>query len=186
MESGPDLKSEASPHSPVHRSLHPSGSLLPGPQQVPWLQLRLAGGGLGADGHPVHLFQVAEVDSDVAEHLRAEFAAHEPPGPGVAVMQPHVCAQAARPHVGFAAEPAAVGPPVAVRVGALVEVLLGLEGVLAHVASVRRLLEAGEPTSKGRAGLRGGAVVPPAAQMLGGGEGVIERRVLPAAGRRGL
>lgn len=166
------------PYSPLHQSLH----LARGPRQVP--RLRLAGGGLGADGHTVHLFQVAEVHSDVAEHLGAELAAHKLPGSGVPVVQPHMRAQAAPPLVHLSAEPAAVGPAVRGCTRVLAEVLLGREGVVTHVAPVPSLPEAGEPVSEGRVELWGLAVLLPV-QMLGG-QGVIERQVSQAPRWQGL
>lgn len=152
------------PHLPVHQSLHLTRGLFSGPRQVP--RLWLAGAGLGTDGHTMHLFQVAEVDPDVAEHLGAELAAHKLPGPGVTVVQPHMRAQAAPPLVHLSAEPAAVGPAVrGARV--LAEVLLRREGVVTRVAPVPSLPEAGEPVSEGRVGLWGLAILLPV-QMLGG------------------
>lgn len=115
----------------------------------------------------MHLFQVAEVDSDVAEHLGAELAAHKLPGPGLPVVQPHMRTQAAPPLVHLSAEPAAVGPVVRGCARVLAEVLLGWEGVVTRVASVPSLPEAGEPVSEGRVGLWGLAVLLPV-QMLGG------------------
>lgn len=169
-------------YSPVHQSLHLTRGLLSGPRQVPWL--RLTGGGLGADGHTVHLFQVAEVHSDVAEHLGAELAAHKLPGPGIPMVQPHMRAQAAPSLVHLSAEPAAVGPAVRGCARVLAEVLLAREGVVTHVALVPSLPEAGKPISEGRVWLWGLAVLLPV-QMVGG-QGVIERHVSQAPGWRGL
>lgn len=91
---------------------------------------------------------MADVDPDVAEHLGAELAAHELPGPALAVLQVHVRAQAARPHVRLAADPTTVRPPVRVRVHVVAKVLLELEVVVAHVTPVPRLPEAG-PRGRG-------------------------------------
>lgn len=148
------------------------------------LSALLAGAGLSADEDPVYLLQVAEVDSNVAKDLGTELTAHEPPGPALAaVLELHVCAQAARPHVGLAAEPTAVGPSVGVCVHVLPEVLFVLEVAVAHMAPVPWLPDAGEPSSGGGGGLSRGAAVLLAAWVLGA-EGITQPHAL--AGQRGL
>lgn len=107
----------------------------------------------------MHFLQVAKVDSDVAKHFCTELTAHEFLQTVLAMMELHVCAEAARAHVGLATNATTVRPSVGVCVHVVSKVLFVLEVVVTDLTSVPRFLDARESISEHGAGLGGRAVI---------------------------